>query len=86
MKKQSAYHLEAVSDNKPSHASSEVTLDRESVKKRLQKLLALVEQGSSSQAEAAYDALKGQCNSCDLPDTLAGALEKYLDTTAPPAP
>ncbi len=85
-KRQSVYRLEQMSDDKTSDVSSKVAPNIENAKKQLEKLSVLVEQGSTSQAEAAYDALKDQCYSCDLPDTLTDALEKYLDTTAPPTP
>jgi len=78
--------VEAQLSDADASAASSIELNTDEVKIQLQELSALLDKGESIRAEAAYAALKQRCSNCELPDTLAAALEKRTDTTAPPTP
>jgi len=75
----------AITQGHPEIAADTVLADIrvENVSAPLRELSALLARGEDKKAEAAYQQLKDKCSNCDLPATLAEALENYPATSAP---
>ena len=60
--------------------AADVALDFDpgKLQEHLRQLASMLDNGATDPANSAYEALKSSCGDCDLPSTLAEAIEKYL--------
>lgn len=65
----------------PEPASDEAGLADETIKRELRTIAALLAAGEQGEAQSAYAQLRASCGHCELPDSLAEALARWLPVT-----